>query len=80
MKYESNCEGKEKYTKECLEPLFVGMNTGWESVEYVIENTREKVILTNANSDKSFDVDVTCDSILALASDVMRAYLSRVSY
>lgn len=80
MKYQSNYEGKQQYTKDCLEPMFVELGNGWKSVEYIIENAREKVILTNANRDKSFDVDVTCDSILALASDVMRAYLNRVTY
>lgn len=80
MRYQSNYEGKQQYTKDCLEPMFVGLGNGWESVEYVIENAREKVILTNANEDKSFDVDVTCDSILALANDVMRAYLNKVTY
>ena len=80
MKYQSNYEGKARYTKDCLEPLFIGMGNGWTSVDYIVEGSQENILLTNANPDKTISVNVSHDSILALANDVMRAYLNEVSY
>lgn len=77
MYYESTYEGKKLFVEEQLEPMFQSLDDGWSSVVYVYSRYRESVIMTNANPTKNMTVDVTADSIRALAEDVMRAYLNR---
>lgn len=74
MKYASNYEGKKQYVSECLAPAIIGLDQGWESLEY-INNYQDRighevVLCTNANPDKTVAVNVTCDSISALFWDV----------
>ena len=75
-KYESNYEGKEAYTNECLAPTIIGMGCGWDSVTYIPNYQGrehfEVVLCTNKNPDKTTAVNVTCDSISAMLWDVVK--------
>ena len=74
--YESNNEGKAKYVKECLEPAYIGVDEGWESLTF-IPNYQDRqgydvVLAVNKNSDKTIAVNVSCDSVRALFWDVAK--------
>ena len=73
--YRSNSEGKAAFVREKLLPVLLSIDSGWTDVEYVEEDVNEYVVLTNKNSDKNKKVNVSCDSVRALFSDVMRAVL-----
>ena len=79
--YYSNESGKKAFVEERLKPLLISMDSGWENVCYVYfefdkSKRMEVVKLINANPDKNLTVNVACDSIRALAEDVLRAALN----
>ncbi len=73
--YYSNELGKKAFVEERIKPLLLSIDSGWDDTYYEFDeaNHSEVVKLINANPDKSLAVNVTCDSIKALAEDVLRA-------
>lgn len=78
--YESTIEGKRHFVEERLEPLMKGMDPAIESVIYYTAPGIESVIIQNKNPDKNLEVNVACDSVLALVYDVMLEYFEQLKY
>lgn len=75
--YDSDYIGKKAFVEEKLAPLILALGQGWTDVTYYVTGyNREYVGLTNANLDKCKEINVSCDSISALAQDVLKTILN----
>lgn len=73
--YRSNEEGKRSFTDEVILPLVLNENH-FENAVYVTNNMGEYIMLYRYGEKKAaYAINVTADSIEALARDFMRQFL-----
>lgn len=74
--YRSNEEGKRSFTDEVILPLVLNENH-FENAIYVTNNMSEYIMLYRYGEQKAaYAINVTADSIEALARDFMRQFLT----
>lgn len=73
--YRSNEEGKRSFTDEVILPLVLNENH-FENAIYVTNNMGEYIMLYRYGEKKAaYAIDVTADSVEALARDFMKQFL-----
>lgn len=68
--YTSDTAGKTEFVREVISPLLINADTGWYGAEYEKNENGEYVYLLTKDGVRSAAVDITCDSLQAIVSDV----------
>lgn len=68
--YTSDTVWKTEFVKEVISPLLINADTGWYGAEYEQNESGEYIYLLTENGIRSVAVDITCDSLQAIVSDV----------